>query len=228
MTTTTTDPDARPLPLGVRRLPDAKHVVCRACGTPCGPGTPRMTLAVVGRFDPRLGIREATGEATFGLCPACADLDAHAARTLDARPGVRRAIGSPNLGRYRIVSAFHALAVMGATPAETYTPDGLLSLIGRLGVLGISVSWSRRFAPVWTEDAVRDTAASEPWLHVGGDIRADIRRAYGAHLADRMPPRWVPCPTDGCAWCDIGTVMAKRTAEPGRRPASTATAGTSA
>jgi hypothetical protein len=210
MTTTT---PAAPLPLGVRRI-DAEHVACRACGTPCGPDAPRETLAVAGRVDPRLGVVEARTEATFGLCPACADLDAHAARTLDAHPRIRHMIGSPSIGRYRIASAFHGLAAVGAAPAEMYTHDGLRSLLSRLSVPGAAASWYRRFVPVWQDDAMRDTAAAEPWLHVGTDLRTEIRHQYGDHLADRMPPRAVTCPTGGCAWCGIGSVMAKRTAKP--------------
>lgn len=210
MTTTT---EARPFPFGVRRL-DPARVACRACGTPCRPDAPRVTLAAVGRVDPRRGMVDAHAELVFGLCAACADLDAHAARTLDAHPGIRRMIGSPSIGRHRIASAFHALAVMGAMPAETYTADGLLSLLDRLSAPGASASWSRAFVPIWQDDAARDTAAAEPWLHVGTELRAEIRREYADHLADRMPPRPVACPTGGCAWCGLGSVMAKRSAKP--------------
>jgi hypothetical protein len=31
-----------------------------------------------------------------------------------------------------------------------------------------------------------------------------------------MPPHRVPCPTGGCAWCGVGTVLAKRSAKPWR------------
>jgi len=210
---TTTKPAARPLPLGVRHLPDAEHIACKDCGTPCGPDAPRTTFTVVGQAD-RLGLREHAAEVTFGQCPACADLDAHAARTLDEHPDIRRMIGSPSIGQHRIVSAFHALAVMGAEPADTYSADGLLSLLDRLSAPGAAASWARRFAPIWEDGASRDTAAAEPWLHVGSDLRAEIRREYGDHLADRMPPRAVACPTVGCAWCGLGSVMAKRSAKP--------------
>lgn len=210
---TTTKPDAPALPLGIRRLPDAEHVACKACGTPCGPGAPREAFPVRARAD-RLGLRDIDGMATFGVCPACAALAAHAARALDAHPGVRRMIGSPSIARHRVLSAFYALAVLGVEPSETYTADGLLSLIDRLSVLGVAAAWRSRFAPIWHDGISGDSAAAEPWLHVGLDIRADIRREYGAHLADRMPPRPIACPTRGCAWCGIGTVTAKRTAKP--------------
>jgi hypothetical protein len=210
MTSTT---DARPLPLGVRRI-DPERVACKHCGTPCDPDAPREPMAVSGRADPRLGVVEARAEAWFGLCAACTDLDAHAARTLDAHPYIQHSIGSPTIGRYRVASAFHALAVMGAKPAEAYTADGLLSLLDRLSVPGASASWYRRFAPVWQDEAARDTATAEPWLHVGTELRTEIRRQYLDHLADRMPPRAVPCPTGGCAWCGIGSVIAKRSAKP--------------
>lgn len=212
--TTTTKPDTRPLPLGVRLLPDAEHVACHACGTPCGPDAPRSTYTVTGRADARLGLIEGHGEVTFGTCAACADLDALAARTLAEHPDIRRMIGSPSIGQYRIVSAFHALAVMGAKPAETYTDDGLLSLLGRLAAPGALASWARQFAPIRQDDARRDTAASEPWLHVDSDLRAEIRLQYRDHLADRMPPHRVACPTGGCAWCGVGMVLAKRSAKP--------------
>ncbi len=212
MTTTT---DAAPLPLGIRRLPDAEHAACRACGTVCGPTAPRSTFTALGYVD-RLGVREYTtpAEVTFATCDRCAALDAHAAATLDAHPAIRRAIGSPSIGRHRIVSAFHALAVLGVEPAETYTADGLTSLLDRLTAPGVSAAWSSRFVPIREADVSRDTAAAEPWLHVGSELRAEIRRQYTDHLADRMPPRAVACPSRGCAWCGVGTVMAKRTAEP--------------
>jgi hypothetical protein len=209
MTTT----DTLPLPLGVRRI-DPEHVACKSCGSPCDPDAPRERFTVTGRADPRFGVTEASAEAWFGVCSACADLNAHAARTLDAHPLIRNGIGSPSIGRHRIASAFHALAVMGAKPAEAYTHDGLLSLLDRLSVPGAAASWYRRFAPIWQVDAARDTAAAEPWLHVGTELRAEIRRQYLDHLADRMPPRAVPCPTGGCAWCGIGSVSAKRSARP--------------
>lgn len=210
---TTTKPDAPALPLGIRRLPDAEHVACKACGTPCGPASPRETFTVTARADPR-GMRDIDGKATFGVCPACAALDASAARTLDAHPGIRRMIGSASIARHRVLTAFYALAVLGVEPSETYTADGLLSLIDRLSVLGVVAAWHRQFAPIWHDGVSGDSAAAEPWLHVGLDIRADIRREYGAHLADRMPPRPIACPTGGCAWCGIGAVTAKRTAAP--------------
>ncbi|TCJ29011.1 hypothetical protein E0W80_01920 [Microbacterium sp. PI-1] len=212
MTTSTTD--ARSLPLGHRILPDAEHVACKDCGTPCGPDAPRTAFAVTGRADARRGVIEALSEVTFGQCRACADLDAHAARILDAHPNIRRMIGSPSIGRHRIVSAFHALAVMGAKPADTYTGDGLMSLLDRLSVSGAAAAWHRQFSPIWEEDASRDTAASEPWLHVHSDLRAAIRREYIDLLADRMPARAVACPTRGCAWCGLGSVVAKRSATP--------------
>ncbi|GAA1147681.1 hypothetical protein F6W69_11625 [Microbacterium oxydans] len=212
--TTTTKPDTRPLPLGIRHLPDAEHIACKDCGTPCGPDAPRTTFTVTGRMDPRGRLIEGLSEVTFGQCPACADLDAHAARTLDTHPSIRRMIGSPSIGQHRIASAFRALAAIGATPAATYSADGLLSLLNRLSSRGAAASWHRRFAPVREEDARRGTAAVEPWLHVSPDLLADIRHEYGDHLADRMPPRPVACPTGGCAWCGLGTVLAKRTAKP--------------
>lgn len=211
---TTTKPEARPLPLGVRRLPDAEHVACKDCGTPCGPDAPRTTFTVTGRIDPHGRLIEGLSEVTFGQCPACADLDAHAARTLDAHPSIRRMIGSASIGQHRIVSAFHALAVMGAKPADTYSADGLLSLLDRLTTPGAAASWHRAFSPVWLDGATRDTAATEPWLHVGADLRGEIRREYADHLADRMPPRDVACPSRGCAWCGVGSVIAKRSAKP--------------
>lgn len=211
---TTTKPDARPLPLGVRRLPDSEHVACKDCGTTCGPDAPRSTFTVTGRVDEHGRLIEGMSEVTFGQCPACADLDAHAARTLDAHPGIRRMIGSPNIGRHRIASAFRALAVMGAKPAETFTADGLLSLLDRLAVPGAAASWHQSFSPIWRYGAIRDTAAAEPWLHVGGDLRAEIRREYLDILADRMPARAVACPSRGCAWCGLGSVVAKRSATP--------------
>lgn len=212
--TTTTTPNTRPLPLGIRRLPDAEHVACKDCGTPCGPDTPRTTFTVTGRMDPRGRLIEGLSEVTFGQCPACADLDAHAVRTLDAHPSIRRMIGSPSIGQHRIASAFRALAVIGVKPALTYSAVGLLSLLDRLSSRGAAASWHRQFAPVRAEEATRGTAAAEPWLHVSPDLRADIGREYGDHLADRMPPRSVACPTGGCAWCGLGSVMAKRTATP--------------
>lgn len=211
---TPTKPETKALPLGIRHLPDAGHVACEHCGTPCGPDAPRVTLEAIGRAIPNRGVVDAHAELTFGLCAACADLDAHAARTLDAHPAIRRMIGSPSIGRHRIVSAFHALAVMGVKPAETYTADGLLSLLDRLTSPGAAASWHRQFVPVWDDDATRGTAAAEPWLHVSADLRGEIRRQYTDHLADRMPPRLVVCPTRGCAWCGVGSVMAKRTAKP--------------
>jgi hypothetical protein len=156
---------------------------------------------------------EARSEVTFGLCPVCADLDAHAFRLLDAHPAIRHAIGSPNIGRHHLVSAFHALAVMGVKPGDAYTDDGLASLIDRLSGPGVAASWSRQFAPIWRAGADRATAAAEPWLHVGVELRAEIRAHYFDHLAGRMPPRPVECPSRGCAWCGLGTVMAKRTAK---------------
>lgn len=211
MTTTT---DARTLPLGVRRLPDSEHIACKACGVPCGPDAPRELFAVSGRADPRLGLIEVSTEVWFGACAACAALEAHAARTLDAHPHIQRAIGSPNIGRHRVLSAFYALAVLGVEPAETYTHDGLLSLLDRLSAPGAAAPWFRRFAPIWQDDAARDTAATEPWLHVDIELRAEIRAQYRDHLADRLPAQPVECPTGGCAWCGIGEVFAKRAAKP--------------
>lgn len=68
--------------------------------------------------------------------------------------------------------------------------------------------------PIWQDDARLGTAAAEPWLHIDADLRAEIRLQYADHLADRMPPRPVSCPTGGCAWCGLGSVMAKRSAKP--------------
>ncbi|MBN0698550.1 hypothetical protein JTM09_36095, partial [Pseudomonas aeruginosa] len=44
--------------------------------------------------------------------------------------------------------------------------------------------------------------------------RAEIRREYLDILADRMPPRPVACPSRGCAWCGLVSVVAKRSAKP--------------
>lgn len=213
--TMTTKPVARTTPLGIRRLPDAEHVACRACGEVCGPDAPREAFTVLAYID-HLGVREyaTPGEVTFATCNRCAALDAHAAATLDAHPMIRRAIGSPSIGRHRIASAFHALAVLGLEPAETYSVDGILSLLDRLAVPGAAASWARRFSPVRDEHASQGTAAAKPWLHVDSVLRAEIRRQYTDHLADRMPERAVACPTRGCAWCGLGSVMAKRTAKP--------------
>lgn len=210
----TTSSDPRTLPLGIRLLPDAEHVACKDCGTPCGPDAPRITFTVTGRIDPRGILIEGLSEVTFGQCTACADLDAHAARTLDAHSRIRRMIGSPSIGRHRIASAFHALAVMGAKPADTYTDDGLLTLLNRLTSPGAAASWHRKFSPLWQDDAARDTAAAEPWFHLGPDLRASIRAEYLDLLADRLPVRAIACPSGGCAWCGVGSVTAKRTARP--------------
>lgn len=211
--TITETPEARPLPLGIRHLPD-EHIACAGCGTPCGPDRPRTSFDVMGRADRVRGLREINGRVTFATCVACAALDAHAARTLDAHPAIRQAIGSPNITRHRIVSAFRGLAVLGVEPAETYTHDALASLLQRLSAPGASASWSQRFAPIWEEGASTKTAAAEPWLHVSIELRSEVRRQYLDHLADALPPRPVLCPTRGCAWCGVGSVMAKRTAEP--------------
>jgi hypothetical protein len=213
MTTTTPSTEARPLPLGIRRLPDAEHAACHACGAVCGPTAPRSTFHITGRAD-HLGVRGVAAEATFATCERCATLDSLAARTLDAHPVIRRAIGSPSIGRYRIVSAFQALSVLGLEPSDTYTHDALASLLDRLSAPGASASFSRLFSPTMLADTIPNSAATEPWLHVGTELRSAIRYEYGQHLADRMPPRPVACPTRGCAWCGIASVMAKRTAEP--------------
>lgn len=74
--------------------------------------------------------------------------------------------------------------------AETYTHDGLLSLLDRLSVPGTAAPWFRQFAPIWMEGAIPGTAASEPRLHVG----AACARRVAASTVTTSPTGCRPAP----------------------------------
>lgn len=148
---------------------------------PRNDASPRETFIVMASAD-RRGVRDIDGKATFGVCPACAALDALAARTLDAHPGVRRLIGSPGIARHRVLTASYALAVLGVEPSETYTADGLLSLLDRLSVLGAAAAWHRQFAPIW-HDGVSGAPPPPSPGYTSASTSAPISAVSTAHTS---------------------------------------------
>lgn len=204
MTATTT------LPIGIAARPEGT-AACAHCGMPT-PG-PTTGFHVFSREVP-VGSGGATRvdemprgtTVDLGLCEACAATGEHAARLLEAHPAVARRIGSP--ARHQVTCALDALRAIGEIPPEETTADALTELLD-LASLGAAARWSARFSPLWRRGSREEHAASEPWLFVGLDTRADIRREYARWLARRLPSRPVASPSGGCLLCGIGEVLAR-------------------
>lgn len=198
------------LPIGVAVRPDGA-VACARCGMPTtGSASEFRVFArevpIGNRGAFRAEDTPAGASVTLGECAECEAVGALAARLLDANRAIARGIGSP--ARHQVTCALDALRVIGAPLPETMTRDALGELL-MLAPLGAAARWAARYSPLWRHGTREDRAASEPWLFVGLDIRADIRREYARWLARRRPPRPVACPTGGCLLCGVGSVLAR-------------------
>lgn len=218
MTTTTPAPL---LPIGVATLPDGS-TACAHCGVPTT--VPGSAFHVLAREVPigdsgsvRTEDMKPGSSVTFGLCAECVAVGDLARHLLDASPATARRIGSPAL--HQVTAALDALRVIGAPLPETTTGDALDELLD-LAPLGASARWSAQFAPLWRHGARPGRAASEPWLFVGVEPRAEIRGAYARWLARRRPARPISCPSGGCLLCGVGSVLARHGDAPWRATAA--------
>ncbi len=218
----TTDTPIQALPLGIAALPEGK-IACARCGTPTdGPGTPYRVLSRQVALPRGLTRTEAMPDGAsvrLGDCSECAAVTSAAAAIVADNPWMASHIGSP--AQHQVACALDALRVIGAPMPVGIRDDVAWDLL-RLTTLGSAARWASRFAPVTEAGAREDRAASEPWLFVGLELRAEIQHAYVAWLARRRPPRPVPCPSGGCMLCGVASVLARHGDKPWRATSANA------
>lgn len=207
--------------LGIVPLPEGQ-IACASCGVvtafDAGSVTEHAIMHRAGEPVPPVPVDERgwplpvrLPSISLGLCQACEGRRALAARIVDTHPRLRERIGQRSIGVHRVAIALDALAVVGR-PLEADAPDRfndrqLGAMIELLGPIGAACRWASRFAPVMQRGARKDTAASEPWMHVDADLRAEAQRqAVEWMVARREDPVTVPCPTSGCVMCGASEI----------------------
>lgn len=227
---TTTDPittattDAPSVPTWAERLP-ADALACQRCGVLVAHGqgsAEPLTLNATGHlaapYDPQRGWVPGRAH-TFATCPACADRDDTAARTLDRLPTLTRRLGGAEVARRRLAGVLDAVAASGTDATRTadrLTDTTGAALVHHLAEPAGSVRFLGQFVPTPVPGAVPDTYAREPWGHLSDPANAAtvaaLRTALAAFLGERRaqhaPPVSVPPPKGrACLLCGVGHVL---------------------
>lgn len=161
------------------------HLACEACG-----------IAVPAAPSPDLKYRMKDTE--FARCADCEKVRTQAQAYVDAHPALAARIG-PDIARERIESVLFGLTVLGLTPS-----GDLAMMLPRMHPASHGVWFSNPLV-------IRNGLCSpRPWAHVSLGQRAELRKAFGETLRDRLalsaPPVTIACPTGGCLLCGVRSI----------------------
>ncbi|WP_062304134.1 hypothetical protein [Demequina subtropica] len=152
-------------------------------------------------------------ETILPLCPACTERREVAQRWADDEWTLAQRWGSLPVVVGRVWCALDGIVLAGGKPPESVR-DVLLAA-KHLGDIGNGAQWSLRFSPVLAQGAKPEQGTMRPWGHVAESVRTDARAAYAAMLLARVDqPIMRACPSRGCLYCGVGSVLALRSAEP--------------